>query len=96
MTRRFPNQRRNSGARVGDPLGYRVQLLRQRQLSCNASARCWLHNFWHFIAAQLCQGGSLREQVRKDIWGHAGTSINAESHNKMMRVSRLSNAISTR
>lgn len=41
-----------------------------------------LHSFRHYVATQLGRIEGLREQVRKDILGHAGNSITAERYSE--------------
>ena len=41
-----------------------------------------LHSFRHYVATQLGRIEGLREQVRKDILGHAGDSITAERYSE--------------
>ena len=77
----FPDQRPKSGTKFGDPLDYRFRLLIQRQLSGNPEGKV-LHSFRHYVATQLGRIEGLREQVRKDILGHAGDSITAERYSE--------------
>ena len=77
----FPDQRPTSGTKFGDPLDYRFRLLIQRQLSGNPEGKV-LHSFRHYVATQLGRIEGLREQVRKDILGHAGDSITAERYSE--------------
>ena len=44
-----------------------------------------LHSFRHYVATQLGRIEGLREQVRKDILGHAGDSITAERYSETTR-----------
>lgn len=77
----FPDQRPSSGTKFGDPLDYRFRLLVQRQLAGNPEGKV-LHSFRHYVATQLGRIDGLREQVRKDILGHAGDSITAERYSE--------------
>ena len=67
------------GGKFGDQINYRFNKLVDRQITTQRAEKTF-HSFRHYVATQLGRMADVREQVRKDILGHAGGSMTEERY----------------
>lgn len=67
------------GGKFGDQINYRFNKLVDRQITIQRAEKTF-HSFRHYVATQLGRMADVREQVRKDILGHAGGSMTEERY----------------
>ena len=69
----------DEGGKFGDKINYRFNKLVDRQVTANRAKKTF-HSFRHYVATQLGRLTDVPDQVRKDILGHAGSSITEERY----------------